>query len=47
MKEKYPKVKLIYGSNHDSDIIEKAAAEADIVIRMSMLQRSRCFGPRL
>ena len=30
---KYPKAKLVYGSLDDSAVIEKAAAEADIVVR--------------
>lgn len=30
---KYPDVKFVYGTLDDSAVIEKAAAEADIVIR--------------
>lgn len=33
VKAKYPSVTLVYGDLSDSDVIEKAAAEADIVIR--------------
>lgn len=33
VKTKYPNAKFVYGSNDDAAIIEKAAAEADIVIR--------------
>jgi len=32
--EKYPKVKLAYGSLDSADVLEKEAAAADIVIRM-------------
>lgn len=32
VKAKYPNVKLVYGSLNDSAVIEKAAAEADIVV---------------
>lgn len=32
VKEKYQDVKLVYGNLNDSEVIEKAAAEADIVI---------------
>lgn len=31
---KYPTVKVAHGALEDTDVIEKAAAEADIVIRM-------------
>jgi hypothetical protein len=31
--EQYPKAKVVYGTLDDSDVIEKAAAEADIVVR--------------
>jgi hypothetical protein len=30
---KYPSAKFVYGSLDDSEVIEKAAADADIVIR--------------
>jgi hypothetical protein len=33
VKAKYPNVKFVYGSLHDADVIEKAAAAADIVVR--------------
>lgn len=33
VKVKYPNAKLVYGSLDDSIVIEKAAAEADIVVR--------------
>jgi hypothetical protein len=33
VKARYPSVKLVYGSLDDSAVIEKAAAEADIVVR--------------
>lgn len=35
----YPNAKFVYGTLDDSDVIEKAAAEADIVIRTYF---SRC-----
>ncbi len=31
--EEYPKVRIVYGSLDDADVIEKEAAAADIVIR--------------
>jgi nucleoside-diphosphate-sugar epimerase len=33
VKEHYPDVKFAYGNLDDAEVIEKAAAEADIVIR--------------
>lgn len=33
VKAKYPEAKFVYGDLSASDVIEKAAAEADIVIR--------------
>lgn len=33
VKAKYPNAKLVYGSLEDSAVIEKAASEADIVVR--------------
>lgn len=35
IKEAYPNTKFVYGSLDDAAIIEKAAAEADIVVRTS------------
>lgn len=43
VKEKYPNVKFVYGNLDASDVIEKAAAEADIVIREFSFSRPR-FG---
>lgn len=36
IKAKYPNTKFIYGSLEDEPLVENAAAEADIIIRMSM-----------
>lgn len=36
VKAKYPNAKFAYGSLDDAAVIEKAAAEADIVIRMPL-----------
>lgn len=33
VRAKYPKANLVFGSLDDADVIEKAAAEADVVIR--------------
>lgn len=33
VKKRFPSVKLAYGSLDDSTVVEKEAAEADIVIR--------------
>lgn len=33
VKEKYPNAKFAYGTLDDASIVEKAAAEADIVVR--------------
>lgn len=33
VKDKYPAAKIVYGSLADVAVIEKAAAEADVVIR--------------
>lgn len=33
VKERYPNANVIIGSNDSADIIEKAAAEADVVVR--------------
>lgn len=33
VSDKYPKVRLVYGSLHDAEVLEKEAAAADIVIR--------------
>ena len=37
IQKQYPEVKLAIGSLDDSDVIKKAASEADIVIRESSL----------
>lgn len=34
VSSQYPNVKFVYGSLDDTDTIEKAAAAADIVVRM-------------
>lgn len=34
VKKAYPNVRIVVGSLHDADIIEKEAAAADIVVRM-------------
>lgn len=36
IKDEYPNAKFIYGTLNDADVVEKAAAEADVVIRRSM-----------
>jgi hypothetical protein len=33
VQAKYPAAKFIYGDNNATEVIEKAAAEADVVIR--------------
>lgn len=33
ISEKYPKVKFVYGDLASTDVIEKAASEADVVVR--------------
>lgn len=33
IKEAYPKSKFVYGSLDDADVVQKAAAEADVVVR--------------
>lgn len=33
IRAKYPKMKFAYGSLDDADVVEKAAAEADVVVR--------------
>ena len=35
--EKFPNVKLVYGSLESSELIEEAAKKADIVFRMGIL----------
>lgn len=51
----YPRIRLVYGTNDDTKLIEEECAKADIVIRMSYPQpvapqsdtpnrHSRCFG---
>ena len=38
--EKFPDVKFVYGDLDSVDVIEKAASEADVVVRMSRSQTS-------
>lgn len=40
VQRQYPEVKLAIGSLDDSEVIKKAASEADIVIRESIFTRS-------
>lgn len=46
VQDKYPAAKIVYGSLADVDVIEKAAAEADVVIRIFFFSFSgfmECF----
>ena len=36
IKDQYPNTDFIYGTLDDADVVEKAAAEADIVVRTSI-----------
>jgi hypothetical protein len=35
----YPRIRLVYGTNDDTALLEEESARADIVIRMSFLPR--------
>ena len=39
---KYPKIRLVYGTLEDSDVVEAEAAKADIVIRKFLISRKQC-----